>query len=126
MAGMFAVFFAGGLAGAWLHADVLTGLSFCTGAVLAVRLVRRELLHLVVVMPPAIFVLAVVLVQVCTVQGKTLHAMVLSVLEGTLIMLADGALWLFGGMAACVALACARGLRASVAELRMALRASRR
>jgi hypothetical protein len=77
-------------------------------------------------MPPANFVLAVVLVQVCTVQGKTLHAMVLSVLEGTLIVLADVALWLFGGMAACVALAYARGLRRSVAELRMTLRASKR
>jgi hypothetical protein len=123
---MFAVFFAGALAGAWLHADVLTGLSFCIGAVLAVRLVRRELLHLVVVMPPAIFVLAVVLVQVCTAQGKTLHAMVLSVFEGTLIALADGALWLFGGMAACVALAFSRGLLRSVADLRTTLRASRR
>jgi hypothetical protein len=123
---MFGVFFASALAGAWLHADLLTGLGFCVGAVLAVRLVRGEVLHLVVVMPPAIFVLAVVLVQVCTAQGKTLHSMVLSVIEGSLITLADGALWLFGGMAASVALAFSRGLLRSVTELRTTLRASRR
>jgi hypothetical protein len=124
--GMFALFFFGALAAAWLHADVLTGLSFCAGVIVAVRLVRRELLPTVVVMPPAIFVLAVGLVQVCTVQGKTPHAMVLSVFEGTLIVLAGSALWLFGGMAVCVTVAIRRGLLLSIGELRAALRAARR
>ncbi len=123
--GMLALFFFGALAAAWLHADVLTGLTFCAGAILAVRLVRRELLPIVVVMPPAIFVIAVGLVQVCTVQGKTLHAMVLSVLEGSLIVLAGSALWLFGGMAVCVTVAIRRGLLPSLGELRAALRAAR-
>ncbi len=124
--GMLALFFFGALAAAWLHADLLTGLSFCAGVILAVRLVRRELLPIIVVMPPAIFVLAVGLVQVCTVQGKTLHAMVLSVLEGTLIVLAGSALWMFGGMAVGITVAVRRGLLLSVRELRAALRGARR
>jgi hypothetical protein len=124
--GMFALFFLGALVAAWLHADVLTGLTFCAGAIVAVRLVRCELLPIVVMMPPAIFVLAVGLVQIFTVQGKTLHAMVLSVLEGSLIALAGSALWLFGGMAVCITLAVRRGLLPSISDLRAALRAARR
>jgi hypothetical protein len=123
---MFALFFLGALLAAWLHAGLLTGLSFCLGAILAVRLVRRELLHFVVAMPPAIFLLAAGLVQICTAAGKTLHAMVLSVFVGTLVTLAGSAIWLFGGMAACVALALSRGMLQSLADLRAALRAARR
>jgi Domain of unknown function (DUF6542) len=110
------------LVAAWLYAGVLAGIGFCAGAVLAPCYLRREAQLQVVVSVPAIALAAIVISQAVTAQGDSGHGAVMSVLEGTVLTLAGLAPWLFAGTAACIAVACYRGLPQCVRELRSSLR----
>ncbi len=119
---MFAVFLVSSLASGWLHAGVLAGLGFLAGAVAAAWYGSRPALLKIVVSPPALFGLAVLVVQLVTAQGSTTTAAAESVLAGTFLTLSATAPWLFLGMIAAVGVAMYRGLRECVRELRGELR----
>ena len=106
------------LLGAWLSLDLLAGLGFCVGCVLAPFYARRDAQLKVVLSVPVVFLLAEIVAQTLTAQGSSGHGSVLSVLEGTFFTLSDVAPWLFAGTAACIVIAMFRGLRQCVRELR--------
>jgi hypothetical protein len=118
LAGMFVLCLVACLLGAWQGHDVLAGLGFCLTGVLAPVYGRREAQLAVVLSAPVIFLLAELVTQVLTAQGSSGHSSVLSVLEGTVLTLADVAPWLFAGTLACVTIAMARGLPDCVRRLR--------
>jgi len=119
---MFGLFLFGGVVANWLNLAVLTGITYVAGCVLAPLFVGRRALLKVVIAPPAVFLVAVIVMQVMTAQGTSRHGKALSVLEGTLLTLAAVAGWLFGGTALGIIVACTRGLRASVREFSADLR----
>ncbi len=110
------------LLAAWLHVGVLAGIGYLAGAVLAPWYLRREAQLQVTVSVPAIALLAVIMTQALTAQGSSGHGSVISVFEGTFLTLAALAPWLLAGTAACLAIACCRGLPQCVRDLRAALR----
>lgn len=116
---LFLLCFLGILAARWLGQDLLAGASFAVAAVLTAACTKRSDLLQVVVSPPAVFTLAVICAKAVTPQGSLL----LSTAEGTLLTLAETAPWLIGGMAVCVIIALARGLRANARALSADLRA---
>jgi hypothetical protein len=120
--GMFAICLAACLLGAWLHADVVAGLGFIGAAILAPVYARREALLYVVISAPVVFLLAEIIAQVATAQGSSSRGTAISVLEGTLLTLADVAPWLLAGTATCVIAAMVRGLPHCVRDLRAGLR----
>ncbi len=77
----------------------------------------------VVIAPPVIFLLAVLITQALTAQGSSGHGAVLSVIEGTFLMLAATAPWLIAGTAGCLAVAAFRGLPDCVRQFRADFRA---
>jgi len=113
------------LLSAWLNLGLLAGLGFCAGCVLGPRYARREAQLQVVASAPLIFLAAAIMTQIVTAQGASNHGRVLSVLEGTVLMLASAAPWLFAGTAACVGLAWRHGLPDCWRELRCGLREAR-
>jgi hypothetical protein len=113
------------LLAAWLNLSVLAGLGFCAGCVLAPLYARREAQLQIVAAAPVIFLTAAIMTQIVTAQGTSDHGRMLSVLEGTLLMLASAAPWLFAGTAACIALAWRHGLPDCWRELRSGLRDAR-
>ncbi len=118
---MLGVFLAGCLAAGWLHAGALPGLSFLAGAAGGAWYCRRTALLRVVVIPPALFLLAVLAEQLVTAPGGTAMTAAESVLAGTFLMLSANAPWLFFGMAAAIGVAWQRGLRQCVRKLRAEL-----
>jgi hypothetical protein len=110
------------LIAAWLHAGAVAGLGFCAGAILAPFYLRREAQLQIAVSVPAVALLAVIITQALTAQGDSGHGSALSVLEGTFLTLAALAPWLFAGTAACIAVACYRGLPQCLRDLRAGLR----
>jgi hypothetical protein len=114
---MLVTFGIGDLIAAWTHVDWLGGLGYAAGFGLAVAYARREALLMVAAAPPALFLGALVVVQLMTAGRST----GLSVAEGTFLTLAATAPWLLGGTAACLAAATMRGLPRCVQELRVAL-----
>jgi hypothetical protein len=110
----------------WLSVAVLAGLGFCAGCVLAPLYARREAQLQIVASAPLIFLGAAIVTQIATAQGTSDHGRVLSVLEGTLLMLAGAAPWLFAGTAVCIGLAWRNGLPDCWHELRSGLREARR
>lgn len=106
------------LLAAWLGSDVLAGIGFCAGCVLAPIYARREAQLQIVVSAPVIFLAAVVVTQALTAQGNSGHGRILSVLEGTLLTLAGVAPWLFAGTIACIGMSMLNGLQECVRELR--------
>ena len=120
-AAMLGVFLAGCLAAGWLHAGALPGLSFLAGAAAGAWYCRRTALLRVVVIPPALFLLAVLAEQVVTAPGGSAMTTAESVLAGTFLMLSANAPWLFCGMVAAVGVAWRRGLRQCARELRAEL-----
>jgi hypothetical protein len=69
-----------------------------------------------------VFLAALVLAQVATAQGTGKHGKILSVLEGTALVLAALAPWLLASTAICVGVAVPRGLVQSVRDLKRELR----
>jgi hypothetical protein len=122
---MFSLTLLACLLSAWLSAGVLAGLGFCAGCVLAPLYARREAQLQIVASVPLIFLAAAVMTQIVTAQGTSNHGRVLSVLEGTLLMLAGAAPWLFAGTAVCIGLAWRNGLPDCWRELRAGLREAR-
>lgn len=119
---IFAVCLVTCLIAAWLHADVVAGVGFVAAAILAPVYARRDALLHIVISAPVLFLLAEILTQVLTAQGSSSRGSMMSVLEGTLLTLADVAPWLFAGTVACVALAMMRGLPQCIRDLRAGLR----
>ncbi len=106
------------LIAAWRQLDVLAGLGFCAGCVLAPVYARRAAQLKVAVSAPVIFLVAEIVAQSLTTSGNSGHGAVLSAAEGTLLALAGDAPWLFAGTAACLAIAMFRGLPQCVRDLR--------
>jgi len=115
---MFAVCFVSCLLAAWLHLDLIAGLGFCAGCVLATRYTRPGVLLHVVLSLPVIFLVAELVTELITAWGGTGHRTVLSVLEGTLLTLAAVAPWLFAGTTIGFVIAMFRGLPQCVRDLR--------
>jgi hypothetical protein len=120
--GMFALCLAGCLLAAWLHADVVAGVGFVATGILAPVYARRQALLHIVISAPLIFLLAEIATQVITAQGNSGRGSAMSVLEGTLLTLADAAPWLFSGTVICVAVAMAQGLPQCIRDFRAGLR----
>jgi hypothetical protein len=120
--GLFALYLAVFLVAAWSHAGVLAGVGFCAGAVLAPCYLRREAQLQIAVAVPAIALAATVLCQIITAQGDSGRGAFMSVLEGIVLTLGGLAPWLFAGTAACLAVACYRGLPQCVRDLVSSLR----
>jgi hypothetical protein len=119
---MFGLFLVSDLIADWFGLEVLAGLGFAAGCVLGPYFVRRHALLRVVAAPPAVFLAALVIVQVLTAQGTSRHGKVLSVAEGTLLTLAALAPWLLAGTALSAVVAIPRGLVQCLRELRAELR----
>lgn len=111
---MVLLFLAGCLIAAWSGHNWPAGLGYLAGALLAAGYARREALLLVVIAPPVIFAMTLIAAELVTAGGSTL----LATAEGTILVLAAVAPWLFCGTAACVVLAWLRGLPRCVRELR--------
>ena len=106
------------LVAAWRQLDVLAGLGFCASCVLAPVYARRFAQLRVAISAPVVFLVAEIIAQSLTAPGSFGHGAVLSVLEGTLLALADAAPWLFAGTALCIVIAMFRGLPQCVRDLR--------
>jgi hypothetical protein len=123
---MFVVFLAGAIVSGWLHLELIIGLSFVAGCLVAVLCTRRQGLLIVAAAPPLIFAIAILGDQIFTAPGSTLKATAESVLAGTFVTLAATAPWLFAGVLGTVAIGMFRGLPRCVGELRSQLRAAAR
>lgn len=106
------------LVAAWRQLDVLAGLGFCASCVLAPVYARRAAQLTVAVSAPVVFLVAEIIAQSLTAPVSPGHSTLLSVLEGTLLVLADVAPWLFAGTALCIVIAMFRGLPQCVRDLR--------
>ncbi len=120
--GMFVVCLVACLLAAWVHADVIASLGFVAAGILAPVYARREALLYIVISVPVVFLLAEVITQLLTAQGSSGRGSAISVLEGTLLTLADVAPWLVAGTAICVGIAMVRGLPQCIRDLRAGLR----
>jgi hypothetical protein len=119
---MFAVFFTGTATAELLSLGALTGISVVAGCVLAARFARRGSLLVVVVSPPLIFLIAVICAEAVTSSSTTGHSGFLSAAEGTILMLAGVAPWLFAGVALSLVIAMLRGLPQCIRDLRESVR----
>lgn len=106
------------LVAAWRQLDGLAGFGFCAGGVLAPVYARRSAQLIVAVSAPVVFLVAEIAAQSITAPSGSGHSIVLSVLEGTLLVLAEVAPWLFAGTAVCIVIAMFRGLPQCVRDLR--------
>lgn len=118
--GMFLLCLLACLIGGWRQLDILDGLAYCAGCVLMPVYARRDAQLRIVVAAPAVFLLALVITQALTAQGNSAHGTVFSILEGTLLTLADVAPWLFAGTAVCVVIALTQGLPQCLRDARAA------
>ena len=119
---MFGLFLAADLAANWTGHEVPAGISFLAACILGPYLVRKHALLQVVAAPPAIFFIALVITQIATAQGTGKHGKILSVLEGTALILAALAPWLLSGAALGVLAAIPRGLAQCTRELKQEIR----
>jgi K+-sensing histidine kinase KdpD len=126
LVGLFALCLVTCLIATWRQFDLLAGLAYVAGSLAAPAAVRREAQLQVVIAPPVVFLLAVLVTQVLTAQGSSAHGSLLSVIEGTLLMLAATAPWLFAGATVCIAVAMFRGLPDCVRQFRAGFRAERK
>jgi uncharacterized protein DUF6542 len=106
------------LLAAWRQLDVVAGLGFCAGCVLAPVYARRAAQLRVAVSAPVIFLLAEIAAQSVAAPGSSGHSSAVLVLEGTVLALADVAPWLFAGTALCFVIAMFRGLPQCLRDLR--------
>src|SRR5215469_5771717 len=119
--GMAVVFTVGLLAASWLGVIMLAGIFFVLGCGLAAWYTRPADLLTVVLTPPLLFSGALIVVEALTASGSVL----LSVIAGSVVVLASLALWLATGLVVTVAIAWHRGLLQCVRDLRRDLRAGR-
>jgi len=122
MVAMFGLFLAADLAANWTGHEVPAGISFLAACILGPYLVRKHGLLQVVTAPPAIFFIALVITQIATAQGTGKHGKILSVLEGTALILAALAPWLLTGAALGILAAIPRGLAQCTRELKQEIR----
>ena len=120
--GMFLLFFFGTLIAGWLHLEVLAGLSFVAGCVLAACYTRRDALLTVVTTPPLIFAIVLVGTVSMTSHADTVRHTVTSAAEGIILALAAIAPWLFTGVIIGLIIAVFRGLPQCVRDLSVELR----
>jgi hypothetical protein len=118
---MIAAALIGNLIGVWLQASSICGLGYAAGCLLAVWYARRESLLLVLTTPPLIFLITLAGAELITAHGGSAGSGPLATAEGTILMLAAVAPWLFGSTIGCLIVALARGLRLSIRELRTEL-----
>lgn len=119
---MFSIFFAGTLTAGWLHLEVLAGLTFVAGCALAAYYTRRDAMLAVVATPPLIFLAGLIIAELLTSHGDTVHHTLTSAAEGTILTLAGVAPWLFSGVIIGIIIAMFRGLPQCVRDLRTELR----
>jgi hypothetical protein len=117
--GMAVLFAFGLLMAAWLGATVLAGIFFVLGCGLAARYTRPPDLLTVVLTPPILFSGALLVVEAVTASGS----LFLSVVAGSVVVLASLAWWLLAGMILTVGIAWPRGLPQCLREFRQDLRA---
>ena len=117
--GVFVLSFLGLLAAGWLGFGPLAGGTFVLACGLAAARTRRGDLLTVAVMPPALFLVAMIGDKLLTSSGSLL----LSATEGTLIALSNTAPWLLAGTALYLVIAFPRGLWDNVRTLRRELNA---
>jgi hypothetical protein len=122
---MFALFFLGTLMAGWLHLDVLTGLSFVAGCMLAARYTKRDGLLTAVATPPLIFMIALIIVETLSSHTGSMRHTLTSAAEGIVLALASVAPWLFSGVILGIIVAFFRGLSQCVRDLRAELRGDR-
>jgi len=122
MVAMFGLFLAADLTASWTGHEVPAGLGFLAACILGPYLVRRHALLQVLAASPAIFLVALVITQIATAQGTGKHGKILSVLEGTVLVLAALAPWLLSGTAIGIAMALPRGLVQCARDLKRELR----
>ena len=119
---MFLLFLMGTLAAAWLHLEVLAGLSFVAGCAMAAYYSRRDALLTAVVTPPLVFMVALVIAELLTSHADTVRHSLTSAAEGIILTLAGVAPWLFIGVVIGLIIALMRGLPQSVRDLSSELR----
>jgi hypothetical protein len=119
---MLAMFLVGNLAADWLHVEVLIGLTFVAGCLLAAGYTQRRDLLMVVTLPPLVFFIAVCCAEALTSPGSTFADSVAAIAAGIFLTLAAAAPWLFGGIILALIIAVFRGLPQSVRDLRAHLR----
>jgi hypothetical protein len=117
--GMTVLFTIGLLMAAWLGVTVLAGIFFVLGCGLAARYTRPADLLIVVLTPPILFSCALLVVEAITASGS----LFLSVVAGSVVVLATLAWWLLAGMILTVGIAWPRGLPRCLREFRQDLRA---
>jgi hypothetical protein len=119
---MFGLFLAADLAASWTGHQVPAGVGFLAACVLGPYLVRKHALLQVIAASPAIFLVALIITQIATAQGTGKHGKILSVLEGTVLVLAALAPWLLSGVVLGVVAAIPRGLVQCTRDLKQELR----
>jgi hypothetical protein len=122
MLAMFGLFLGCDLVASWTGHEVAAGLGFVAACLLGPYVVRKHALLQVVAAPPAVFLVALVMTQIGTAQGTGKHGKILSVLEGTVLVLAAIAPWLLSGTVLGVAVAIPRGLVQCARDLKRELR----
>lgn len=115
---MFATCFLGLLIADWADWEELADAVFFMASSLTAYYVRPGSLLPVAVSPPLLFFVAMALEKLSIASG------ILTAVEGTMLMLADAAPWLFAGTALTVGIALLRGLRREVRALVLELRGS--
>jgi hypothetical protein len=110
---VFAVCLLGVITSDWLGWGLLTGGSFVAACALAAARTQRGDLLTVAVVPPALFLVAVVCGKALTSSGGLL----LSTAEGTIITLSNTAPWLIAGTALNLIIGFSRGLWGNVRAL---------
>jgi hypothetical protein len=118
--GMAVLFVVGLLAAGWAGWTALAGIFFVLGCALAARYTRPADLLTVVIAPPLVFSGALILVEALTASGSLL----LSVVAGSVVVLASLALWLLAGLVLTVIIALPRGLPQCISAFRRDLRAA--
>ena len=113
---VFVTCFLGLLIADWANWEELADAVFFMASSLTAYYVRPGSLLPVAVSPPLLFFAAIALEKIAIASGT------LAALEGTLVMLADAAPWLFAGTALTVGIALLRGLRREVRTLVLELR----
>ena len=113
---MFGTCFGGLLIADWASWTQLADAVFFMASSLTAYYVRPGSLLPVMVSPPLLFFAAMTLEKVVIASGM------LAAFEGTVVMLASAAPWLFAGTALTVAIALLRGVRREVRSLVLELR----
>jgi hypothetical protein len=122
MLAMFGLFLAADLTASWTGHQVPAGVGFLAACVFGPCVVRKHALLQVIAASPAVFLIALVITQIATAQGTGKHGKILSVLEGTVLVLAALAPWLLSGVVLGVVAAIPRGLVQCARDLKQELR----